>query len=341
MKQSALTLTTATNAAAVTVAMLLGVAGCATDPSAGPVDPNKPPAVDLYVSGVRAYDAGDKDRAIRELETAVAKNPDLLMARNLLGELYKERNDFTAASVQYEVLTEKDPYTLSNHYNLGVCYQFLDRLKDAAVAYLRGLQLDPKDFKSNMNLGAVYLALGEIDDAVNYLDKATQIDPQSGVAWSNLGVALDARGSLLLAETSYRRSLELDSDSLATLQNLGSNLIQQNKPVEATVIWNQVVERQKTPFTLMRLADAYAGAKDYTKAQQYYDEAIKLDGRSVPAINAKADALIKQYEEGLSLDEPKRKAALALWKKSLQLNGTQADVAEKIKKWGSGTRFGS
>lgn len=327
----------------VTALAAAALAGCThkTVTDAGsPAAPGRPAAVDLYVRGAQAYQAGKNDDAVRSLEAAVKQNPDLLMARAMLGDIYRQRSEYEAAAKQYEVLSERDPYTLSNHYNLGVSYQFLDRFRESAVAYLKGLRLDPNDFKSNMNLGAVYLALGQIDDAVNYLDKATQLDSTSAVAWSNLGVALDARRSLVLAETSYRKSLELDSTSLPTMKNLGSNLITQKKAIEATVIWRQVIPREKNAFTLKRLGDAFTLAKDYSKAHENYDEALKLDPRSIAALNDKANAYILEYDEGLELDPSKRDQAVALWKRSLALNGSQTRVQELVTKWSGGPRFG-
>src|SRR5215203_4805965 len=62
-------------------------------PAARAITP--PVGVDKYVSGVRAYRANDKDKAVADLEAATQLNPKLTMARALLGDLYKERGDYT------------------------------------------------------------------------------------------------------------------------------------------------------------------------------------------------------------------------------------------------------
>lgn len=313
--------------------------GCVSQPSGRPVSSSASRGLDQYVQGYQAYKRGETELARQSLESAITNNPDLRMARVLLGEIYRTQNNYTAAARQYEVLTRIDPYTLNNHYYLGVCYQFLSRFREAAIAYLKGLELDPQDFKSNMNLGTVYLALGEVDQAVRYLDKATQINPESPVAWSNLGVALDARNSLVLAETAYRKALERDPDSQTILQNLANNLLAQKKVGEAKFLWEQVVSQNKTPFTLTRLGEAYTAAGDFDQARKTLDSVLTQDPRYIPALNAQAANYIRQYELSGFTEDKYRTAAVELLQKSLVLNAKQTRVAEELSKWSKASPF--
>ncbi|HEY0009170.1 MAG TPA: tetratricopeptide repeat protein [Tepidisphaeraceae bacterium] len=319
---------------ACSIALLITLSGCAGG-SAESRNKSKLTAVEQYVEGYKAYKEGDTAKAKSSLEGAVEANPDLRMARTILGEIYRKENDFNAAAEQYEVLSRIDPYTLSNHYYLGVSYQFLTKYRDAITAYLRGLKLDTNDFKTNMNLGTVHLAIGEVDSAVNYLDKATQLDPQSGVAWSNLGVALDARGSLVLAETAYRKAVEREPESLAMMQNLANNLLAQKKSGEAVYLWEQIVAESRTPFTQTRLGESLAQAQDFAKANEQFDAVLKEDPRYIPAINGKANALIRQYELSGFINDQYRTEALKLLRNSLSLNSKQPRVGDLVKKYES------
>jgi tetratricopeptide (TPR) repeat protein len=328
----------------VGVAALTGVAavvlsGCAAKNAGRPgaeadyVDLTPPPAVETYIEGVRAYQAGDADRAIEILTRAVEKNPDLLMAQALLGDLYRGKDDYVRASIYYENVVRLDPFSFLNYYKLGVTYQLLSRLAEAAGAYQKALVLEPADPKSNMNLGLVYLAMGRLDDAVLYLERATKFAPQNAAAWSNLGVALDKRGSVILAEAAYRKSLELDSDSVTTLLNLGANLLTQNKPREAVAIMEQAVRRSDAPLTRKRLGDALAVAQRSDEALREYELALKHDAAYFPAINEKGAVLIRQYMEGGEIDESQRRAAVELWRASLAINPQQPKVQNLIRQW--------
>ena len=76
----------------------LGLLGCQSGGNASA----KPKAVDRYVQGMRAYSGGDKDQAISTLVEATRANPDLIMARLILGDLYKDKGDYKDAVDQYE-----------------------------------------------------------------------------------------------------------------------------------------------------------------------------------------------------------------------------------------------
>lgn len=303
--------------------LLALIAGCATQ-TAGPK------AVDQYVEGVQALKRGDQTAAIGKLETAVEKNPDLRMARTVLGQIYRDRGEYDNAARQYEALSRLDPYTVSNRYYLGVSYQLLRRYNDAVQAYLAGLAVDPNDFKCNMNVGTVLLATGDVDNAIKYLDKATQLDAKSAAAWTNLGVALDARGSAVLAETAYRRAISLESNTPSAMANLANNLLTQQKTGEATYLWEEVIKTKPSPFNRTRLAEAYLQGGELASAEPIVNDVLKADPRFVPAINARAKLLIKRYEQSGFTDDKARTAAVETINRSLSLNGDQPAI-KKLK----------
>jgi Tfp pilus assembly protein PilF len=322
----------------VSLALAVSTVGCTLPGRSSTAQADKP--INRYVKGYQAYQRGDADVAKQELEAAVAANPDLRMARTLLGEIYRKQKDFDSAARQYEVLARSDPYTLDNHYYLGVSYQFLQRYRASATSYLRGLQLNPDDFKSNMAIGTVYLALGETAEAVNYLDKATQIDPSSGVAWSNLGVALDAKGSLVLAETAYRKAMEREPNSMTIVQNLANNLLAQRKTGEAIYFWQQLVKAAPTPFRRTKLAEAHVQAQEFAKADELIDGVLRDDANFVAALNVRGQSRVRQYElSGFSNDQHRLDAVAAL-QKSLALNGNQPKIQQMLREHQTASAIG-
>jgi Tfp pilus assembly protein PilF len=295
---------------------------------------SKPRAVTGYVEAVQAKQRGDNATAIRELEGATKANPDLTMAREMLGDLYRAKGDYEKAVPQYEAMVRLDPYTALNHYKLGVSYHFLQRLQEAAAAYLRAIKLDPKDASSHMNLGLVYLAMGQLDDAVRYTEKATLINPSSAVAFSNLGVVLEAKGDFARAESAYRRSLDLDSRQTETMLNLGSNLIKQGKTADAVSIMERVLQQSDTPQIRKRYGDALARAGKYNDAVKQYESALAKDPNFYPAMNEIGWVRIAEFRKGLELEDHKRITALDMWRKSLQVNANQPRIQTAIKDWG-------
>src|SRR4051812_35900015 len=70
-------------------AALYIVGGCAGD---GGKSTKNQAALDSYVQGVMAYQKGDTDQAMLKLREAVNKQSDLVMARAMLGDLYRQRS---------------------------------------------------------------------------------------------------------------------------------------------------------------------------------------------------------------------------------------------------------
>ena len=299
----------------------------------------QPRAVAGYVEAVEARQRGDTDAAIRHLETATKVNPDLTMAREMLGDLYRSEGEYEKATVQYEAMVRLDPYTALNHYKLGVSYHFLQRLKEAAASYERAIKLDPKDADAHMNVGLVYLAMGQLDDAVRYAEKATLLKPNSATAFSNLGVVLEARGDFARAESAYRRSLDLDSTQTETLLNLGANLMKQGKTADAVSIMERVVQQSDTPPIRKRYGDALARAGKYDAAVKQYEAALAKDPQYYPAMNEIGWVRIAEYRKGLELEDAKRITALEMWRKSLEVNRDQPRIETAIKDWGEKALF--
>jgi superkiller protein 3 len=301
--------------------------------------PKQPSGIDRYVKAVQAYQSGDRDRAIANALAATRTNPDLVMARLMLGDLYRESGDYNGAVGQYEALVKLDPYTWSNFYKLGVSYQFLERLREAAESYSHALTLNPDDSNTNMNLGLVYLYLGNSDDSVKYCERATLLDPKSASAFSNLGVALDARGEFARAEAAYRHSLDLDPENTTTLLNLGTNLIAQNKGSEAVDIMERVIKMADIPLHRKRYGDALAKAGRYDEAVKEYEAALKLDPKYYPAMNEIGWSKIAEYRNNLELEDTKREEAIAMWNQSLSINPQQPKIEEARKQWSEKALF--
>ena len=308
-------------------ALLMFPPGCAR--KAAPVPP-PPKAVNMYVAGAVAYQQGQREEAVQKLLDATTANPELVMARELLGDLFREMGDYGKAESEYEALVKLDPYGASSWRRLGVAQHLLNKLLKAEASYSRAIKLEPGDWESHMNLGVVYYALGRRDDAVRMATRATELASDKAVAWSNLGAVLDAGGKYADGEKAFRKSLELDTNQPALLLNLSTNLLYQAKPREAVSVLDQLVRVKDSAVARKRYGDALLMVKRDADAEEQYRAALKIDPNHYAALNAIAAMRIAEYRKGMQLDDSKRDAALAAWKQSLAINPRQAEVREKM-----------
>jgi tetratricopeptide (TPR) repeat protein len=320
------------------VSSLLYIAGgCASGGSAA----RDQSALNAYVQGVRAYQAGDTDKAVSNLKAAVNKDNELVMARSMLGDIYRARSDYDAAREQYEAVTRLDPYAYNNYYRLGLVDQLLERLQEAAAAYLKALDLKPEDAPSNMSLGTVYYALNQPQEALKYAERAVQYDPKSAAAWVNFGLVLDANKNYPRAEEAYRKSLDLDSSkaNVMTRLYLGENLLAQKKNSEARNALGELVKVDRSPLYRKRLGDAYKAEGNFAEAINQYRAVLKQDPNFYPALNEMGATYIADYNKGLGLDDAKRKAALDAWQQSLSINRAQPRIVALVQQYSKAPMF--
>ena len=310
--------------------VLVLLTGCAS--MRGPAT-GRPQAVETYVKGVNAMEAGKQDEAVEALKEAIATNPQLLMPRIMLGGIYKQKGNYAAASEQYEVVVQMDRYDPGNHYNLGLSYQMLQRLREASKSYQEALRLAPDNFGANMNQGLVYLALGDVENAVKYTQKAASLRPLSAEAQANLAVALDNHGDYPQAELAYRKAIELAPPTVGVLENYGNNLYAQQKWSEAVQAFGDARKLQDKPYHHKRMGDALALGQKYTEALAEYGIALKKNPKYYGALNASARVMMMQYQAEMELDEKKRDQAIIQWKQSLDINPNQPEVKVTLEQW--------
>ncbi len=292
-----------------------------------------------YIRGYEAYQSGNRDAAVRALRQALTDNPDLITARALLADIYRQEGRYAEAARHYERLTVVDPYDYLNFYHLGVSNHFMDRFKAAIASYLKAANLRPDDPKTNMNLGLAFMALGQIDDALPYARRATELSPNSAAAWGNYALVLDSSGQHAEAEAAYRKSLDLDPTVAGVRLNYATNLIRQNRPKEAISLLEPLVKEQRSVLGLRRLGDAYAAAGQPDRAVEQYQAALRLSPRYYPAMNQIAAVRIEQYVKGLQLNEKARQEALTMWRQSLQIQPEQPQISQALKRWEEASLF--
>lgn len=216
--------------AAVAVVGVLGVTGCAKQPAA---DSNLS-AADAYARGAAAFDGGNRQAAVADFNAALAKDPNHLMARERLGDAYRDLGQYEQSLAAYSALVKSDPYTASSWRKLGIAQQFLKQYPAAADSYARALRLDANDWEARSNLGVVRLFEGNLAGAEAELKTAVE-GPAAGKAqaWTNYAAVLDVAGKSADAEAAYRKAVELKPDDASLHRQFGDLLKKSGKQAEA------------------------------------------------------------------------------------------------------------
>lgn len=143
-------------------------------------------------------------------------------------------------------LREDPEQSFAYHYNLGMAAFDKQDYEEAIKHFKRSLRMNPNIARTHNELGMCYLFLSKFDDAITCFEKAISLDPRMAEAHNSLGVALYNKGKLREAEQQF----------LVVLSS----------------------EEYQTKFIPMyNLGNLYQKRGDYSKALEYYNDAIKDD----------------------------------------------------------------
>jgi tetratricopeptide (TPR) repeat protein len=109
-----------------------------------------------YAQGRKLADAKQFDAAIERFSTAFQLKPDLLEAREWIGD----------------------------------CYIFTRRYEEAIEIFSKLIELKPNYENAYANLAYIYIDLGQFEKAVEFARKVIAINPTFAAGYENLGVAL-------------------------------------------------------------------------------------------------------------------------------------------------------
>ncbi len=132
---------------------------------------------------------GRPDEAARQLENAVAADPNDETAQSNLVGVYWELKQWDKAEQHYRIAARLNPAT-SAHYAFGLVMLDQKRYPEAAGAFRRALALNPRDSGANTQLGRVLEAQGDLKGAVRQYEMALESDPNSHATNYLLGEAL-------------------------------------------------------------------------------------------------------------------------------------------------------
>jgi type IV pilus assembly protein PilF len=188
-------------------------------------------------------------------------------------------NDCRFKSRGYSKLMNSELRTPRSHYGfngwkfIGILLMLI-----GLVACASSFQ-KKEDAVSHMRLGNSMLQEGRPTQALAELIKANDLDPNNPMIRNVLGIAYLQKGMVRQAIYQFEKALYLKPDYVEVRNNLGTALLREGRVQEAIREFNKVLEDPlyTTPhFVYNNLGQAYYALKDYNKARENYQEAIKI-----------------------------------------------------------------
>ncbi|HUN86710.1 MAG TPA: tetratricopeptide repeat protein [Terracidiphilus sp.] len=150
-----------------------------------------------------------RDEAGVQASKALAIDPTLPLAHELLGEVALARGDVPTAVGEFEAERKLNPLDPDLYDRLGDAYLRDGRYPDALAALDRAVLLEPNSTGPYILLGETFLKLKDPIQALQYLDHAERMDPANYVTHNLMGQAYKATGQLAAANREFKTVVDL------------------------------------------------------------------------------------------------------------------------------------
>jgi len=240
---------------ALTVGLILlaGADGCSSDPN---VEGAK---LDLRNK--------DYDRALQNLETALANNPDNAEAYKLKGDVLQEKASTIQQVDQHTGLVDEMIMAYGRASELG-----LDVSREMSLAYYKEFDLGSKAFNRGRDDKDAFV------DAASFFRNATKIFPDSTGPYVNMGYSLINANMLSDAIGPFERAIQLGDDDAQTYVFLADLYRQNDRSADAVPLLENASEMFPDNTDIQaQLLNAYQSSGQIDRAMAKYEEQISRD----------------------------------------------------------------
>ncbi len=312
-------------------------AGAASEPMIDVIEPSAKPRSReeaSYAQAVQLHASGDLQAALRELENAIAFNPQFTPAYLESGDIYLELAQYEQAERQYALAVRNEPRNYMAQFRHAQVLHKLGGLEESNRAYLRALSIRPSSYDANLGISTVLLELGRAEQALPYGQRAVRSEPPSGRARMHLGNVYAALDQHEEAVIEYQQAAELmDAPTPGLLLNMSESLNQLQRYAEMVGALDQLVILEPTAIAYERLGSGLFRLKRYEDALAAFTKGADLDPTHYPAFNGVAVCELNAYLWSSKSDGGARERAVEAMRQSLRIERQQPRIVELLRRY--------
>ena len=202
--------------------------------------------------------------------------------------------------------------TAEAHFDKGRLFREREDWDTAILEYTEAIRLDPSYSDAYLGRGIVYYYKKDYDRAITDYTQAIRLDPNYAVAYCNRGAAYDRKGDNDLAIADYTQSIRLDPNYAVAYYNRGQVYYDKKDNDRAIADYTHAIRIDPNyADAYYNRGTAYYYKKDYDLAIADYTQAIRIDPNYAFAYNNRGvtykdkkdyDRAIADYEAALRID---------------------------------------
>jgi len=218
------------------------------------------------------------DQAEKKIEDVLNKDPSVLEARYILGNIYSKQKKYDEAIEEYKKALDVDPDYDEAIFGIALAYKKAGKYDEAIVGFKRLIDIDPKDTKPFLHLGDIYEEKGQLDEAMRYLKSASAIDPEAPVFHNNLGAVYLKKKMYDMAEKEIKAALSIERSIPLLNAHFNMALLHEARGDFELAVVEYKKEQETSPFNYkpdFNLGLLYAKAEELEKAIEEFKGCIE------------------------------------------------------------------
>jgi tetratricopeptide (TPR) repeat protein len=237
-----------------------------------------------------------------------------------LGHMYAElagnttnRTDYVNLAIEhYKAALKADSSSALMAEELSDLYSQSGRMRDGQTDAEQAIKQNPNDLAAHRVLARIYVRQidaqrGRVNEtmlrqATAEYQKITELAPQDADSWVWLGRLQSASQKMDDAERAFRKALEVEPDNEDGLTGLATVLGIKGDGTGAADLLRRASDKNPSPDSLKRLADAYEQMKEYGMAADTLRRALELNPPDGPDIERKMALYLisaERYDDAL------------------------------------------
>lgn len=279
--------------------------------------------------GIALQKLGRAEEAREQFLKAIETDPENAMAHVMLGNIFLDKGSQDEAEQLFRKAIALDPGEFSGYHQLGYMYLQQRQYDKAEPLLLKAVQLYPSLFPGFRNLGRLYSETKKWDQAETMYRKCIELQPKGPASYFDLARVYDELKEWDQAATMYRQCIELQPNHSAAHSWMAHDLAELKRMDEALTAAGKGLQLAKTQIELGN-AHGAIGRVQLERGELGEAEAHLKKGLEYrPNVSSRWFYLGTVHES-----KGNRDAAIAAYRKSLEINPDEARAKEGLKRLG-------
>ena len=240
--------------------------------------PRQPQSADQYRAANDAFNKGDFDEFIRNMQEVARLEPNSPDVPYLIGNAYLQQGRAREAVVAFNAALKIDPKFSPAYLGLARARLMQDPGVDESALFNMAIQYDPNFGEIYLERGNYYLYIKDAQSALADFSSAEKLMPTSPLVYYGLAQAYDLLGETEMALKNAEKVFDMNITLLPNYLLRGRLYIGLERNADAITALNTYVTYEtKSGAAFALLGEAYYKTGDYKTALPLLNKGLTLD----------------------------------------------------------------